>query len=565
MNTEKQYLVKTPMSGKVYRPLIEVSFHSQNTVYTAKSGTVNKYGEKLNPNDVILSVTTQKQLDTPAGAWSMTLAGVQWAGRIRPQDIAVIKMGYAGEAKLTTVMVGLVDKANRKMSMGGDGKPQLNSTITGRDFGKLFVKDVLKFYPEIAGKNASDFFLTDVGWINLMKIFTTDSTMKGTPARIIWNIMQYIFPKIQDVSWKVWNETLPTPAAKTVLAKDLIHCMLGKIDFFMPFVFTADQYEGAIWNLVQRAAPATFTELFIDCRDPYEFWHASEAGRLVPHDIELNTVETKSTNYFRFGQDGVKITLCLRQTPFESAHKKNLKRHTITQMDVISEDMSISDEQHYNLFWAGTSINPLGIDLKRVAPPLMNEANAKKYGLNPLEVNVEGMEISAQTVLEGMSKEYTKKLKAWFENNHTYWSGTLEIRGKADIRIGQMVNYQSQTFNNEYYVEGVQHTHNLYQDWTTTLTLTRGMPVNTLVTANPPAATPPKKPPTSTTPKPTSTTYKVVKGDTLWAIAHRKYGDPRKWTKIWEANKTMLIKRDRRNATDHGHWIFPAQLLIIPS
>jgi hypothetical protein len=83
MNTEKQYLVKTPMSGKVYHPLIEVSFHSQNTVYTAKSGTVNIYGEKLNPNDAILSVTTQKQLDTPAGAWSMTLAGVQWAGRVR--------------------------------------------------------------------------------------------------------------------------------------------------------------------------------------------------------------------------------------------------------------------------------------------------------------------------------------------------------------------------------------------------------------------------------------------------------------------------------------------------
>jgi hypothetical protein len=44
--------------------------------------------------------------------------------------------------RLTTVMVGLVDKSNRKISMGGDGKPQVLSVITGRDFGKLFVKDV---------------------------------------------------------------------------------------------------------------------------------------------------------------------------------------------------------------------------------------------------------------------------------------------------------------------------------------------------------------------------------------------------------------------------------------
>lgn len=39
-------------------------------------------------------------------------------------------------------------------------------------------------------------------------------------------------------------------------------------------------------------------------------------------------------------------------------------------------------------------------------------------------------------------------------------------------------------------------------------------------------------------------TYKVKKGDTLWAIAQKYYGDGRKWRKILEAN-TDKVKNPR--------------------
>ena len=72
----------------------------------------------------------------------------------------------------------------------------------------------------------------------------------------------------------------------------------------------------------------------------------------------------------------------------------------------------------------------------------------------------------------------------------------------------------------------------------------------------------PKKKATTSKPKPTF--YTVKKGDTLPSIAKAEYGDSTKWRKIWEANKTMLIKRDKRNAKDNGHWIYPGQKLEIP-
>jgi nucleoid-associated protein YgaU len=37
-----------------------------------------------------------------------------------------------------------------------------------------------------------------------------------------------------------------------------------------------------------------------------------------------------------------------------------------------------------------------------------------------------------------------------------------------------------------------------------------------------------------------SSEYKVVKGDSLWKIAVRAYGDGYQWNKIWQENKSKL-------------------------
>lgn len=50
-------------------------------------------------------------------------------------------------------------------------------------------------------------------------------------------------------------------------------------------------------------------------------------------------------------------------------------------------------------------------------------------------------------------------------------------------------------------------------------------------------------------------TYKVVKGDSLWLIAKKFYGDGSKYKKIKEANKSKLKR---------GNMIFSGQILTIP-
>ena len=52
-----------------------------------------------------------------------------------------------------------------------------------------------------------------------------------------------------------------------------------------------------------------------------------------------------------------------------------------------------------------------------------------------------------------------------------------------------------------------------------------------------------------------STTYIVVKGDSLSKIAKREYGDANKWRTIYEANKDLIKDPDL---------IYPGQELKVP-
>lgn len=61
-------------------------------------------------------------------------------------------------------------------------------------------------------------------------------------------------------------------------------------------------------------------------------------------------------------------------------------------------------------------------------------------------------------------------------------------------------------------------------------------------------------------------TYTVVSGDTLWGIASKKLGSS-KWTLIYDANAGTIeaeAKKHGKSSSDHGHWIWPGEVLTIP-
>ncbi|MFC4355303.1 LysM peptidoglycan-binding domain-containing protein [Chryseomicrobium palamuruense] len=67
--------------------------------------------------------------------------------------------------------------------------------------------------------------------------------------------------------------------------------------------------------------------------------------------------------------------------------------------------------------------------------------------------------------------------------------------------------------------------------------------------------TKPRSDVSSPKPKQTAKTYKVVRGDTLWAIAKRYYGNGSQYPKIFNANKDKI---------KNPNLIYPGQVLTIP-
>lgn len=159
------------------------------------------------------------------------------------------------------------------------------------------------------------------------------------------------------------------------------------------------------------------------------------------------------------------------------------------------------------------------------------------------------------------SSKTQKKAEKIFREKEFVCEANATCVADPNIRSNQTIEIKNvgKVMSGIYYVEMVRHVWSK-DGYTQELELKSNTAGGLKKTIHPPYSSKNK----SSGKKSGERTYKVKPGDTLWDIARRFYKSGSKWTRIWNANKSMLIRRDSRNAHDPGHWIYPGQVLVIP-
>lgn len=461
-------------------------------------------------NNDIIAISTTRELNSPAGAWAITLisrrdsGGRTWAQRIRPMDYVEINFARydvksrtpknttssnsgQGKTDLPIIMRGLVDKVTETVSMSQNGSPFRQTTITGKDMGKLLLIKQVYVLPQLGstgalidailrnGKNPEAIILGDT-YEKMTEMKATDTSI--SPQEFLDRIKKFIYNKDENsgnelssgVGQAGTNLVEGVPDLK-MTAKDMKDLYVSPT---MILTFT-----GPIWNLLQHHQGYPICEIFVH--------DTKEGPELVWRWAPLKDKDGKIID---------------PATDPGKATELSLK-------EIMQYSVSTSDEEVYSLFFVwpqlaqvtslpvrwdatpdgsggqGGQGQPGDSSGQEGQNPVYRSELAKRYGFKALEVitplirmidaPLEEDHKDQKTEWQKMGEKMAKWLDKAFNHNANLEKGTIVIRGNEKIDIGTYVKFKET--REEFYIEGIRHDFIIWPEprFTTTLTVTRGL------------------------------------------------------------------------------------------
>ncbi len=543
---------------EVFVPRVQVQFHTETGRY--EIATKDQPGGQ---EDTLISCQTYKDIGQPAGTFMIHLADYGRFDRIlRPMDLVTIKMsnhtpnsprtGNLSESRdqLThATMIGFIDQVRRKILIDPTtGKPNVFCEIRGRDFGKLFVKHQVRYIPWLQDQIEGESMLAPV--VAMFKSLLSGFVTGGGIDWIVANNFRKFFSEsvLLDVNFGGGKKYLQNCVSYRAQKN------LGVIPYNLP----VQAQEGSLWQILNNFANTPFNEMWVDTvNNPRLVIKDDEnsdfSSPLVSDKLEkrkelirkymAKQSETERQRSFKiYGKDGTKIAtgekyqsrsdnsnaytmLFLRRTPFDQKDWNNLIRYNITNADIREQDLGISDNETYNMFWVypllaipqelpmkglgalpllfsrnrqfGEAPDPakgnsfpkaviLTSDNKRVPQESGGASRRKhveisrlnaveKFGFLPMELRTRVWRWAGSNTMSNSiaaANLLTLTLANWYKHNSGLKSGSMTIKGAPDLHVGNVIKNIDE--NEEYYVEGIANNYVQYAPMTTTVMVTRG-------------------------------------------------------------------------------------------
>ena len=403
-----QVIKKTHTVGvTVSAPYAEVSIFTEKELLSVRQTLLVK---DTNLDLDILSILTKRDMNQDCPTFTIQLSWQrEWYEKIGSNDMIIIKMCRPPESK-ATVFFGLVDDVRKSTSYDSE-KPTRTISVTGRGWGKAMVRFEVGTVTELNAVGNALGFMSE----------SMDTFAGCPPATVTQGIINFFIGKGCNYSFANGKSYTDYYTGSFKIGNG--NEKLADATSFL-------SYQGSLWNLLKEVANAPFNEMY---------WEVVNE----------------------------KPTLIFRPTPFNETDWCNLKRITIRDLDVVSEDLGVSDIETYTIFKVNTE-EFVG-DTTNIYLPVWHKPYYTKYGLSRLEVSTKYLEMNDS------NDAYSKMLDLanWNIMNNAMENGSIVVKGSNQYKVGERVVLESTGI--EYYVEGVQHNYTFFQGWTTVLSLTRGV------------------------------------------------------------------------------------------
>jgi hypothetical protein len=438
------------------------------------------------------SVRTSKSVREPAGGWSITFmdaAQKDWVsnftppgfqslesvyGLVEPMDVIEIRM-WSGVGpvppggRYPIVMRGFVSEVHRSQSMGQDGTPQRQVTITGQDYGKIWQTfQVLHLPSYVEGKALlTSFNLSELFGVSVVAALPAGEFIRQMVEKIINPHLAGFLP-----------DTLPSDIPKKIQTGDSISVKHGSVNQ------SFQSMQGSLWDIMRlHGDVGVWNELYVEDREDgvHCVYRAIPALHLTAPD---GSADRKIQDD---APDPVYVPVLDEQ---------------VVSMSVMRTDATVA-----NFYWVNNSRFDLIDDMQRKLSAIAENSETvstreypntavKYYGVRPMyaETQQAGDEITNQQSgqPEKEHDERSVKQEAWIERRRRHMvemnrdnvvleRGTARIKGgimrpggEEMLKAGDYASFVVGRMVWDAYIVQVDQEFIPYQGYFTTLTFERG-------------------------------------------------------------------------------------------